>query len=50
MYCGLYEIDITPHLGMDIPGYFESRPSTGIRDRLMARRIKQGKWLDIKLS
>ena len=21
-----------------------------IRDRLMARRIKQGKWLDIKLS
>ena len=39
MYCGLYEIDITPHLGLDIPGYFESRPSTGIRDRLMARAL-----------
>lgn len=39
MLCGLYEVDITPHLGVDIPGYFEARPATGVRDRLMARAL-----------
>lgn len=32
--CGMYESDITPALGMKIPGYFELRLASGIRDRL----------------
>ena len=32
--CGMYESDITPALGMKIPGYFERRLASGIRDRL----------------
>ena len=39
MLCGLYEIDVTPHLGVNIPGYFEARPATGVRDPLFARAL-----------
>ncbi len=39
MLCGLYEIDVTPSLGVNIPGYFESRPAAGIRDPLCARAL-----------
>ena len=39
MLCGLYEIDITPHLGVNIPGYFEARPAMGVRDPLFARAL-----------
>lgn len=39
MLCGLYEIDITPKLGENIPGYFESRPAGGIREPLFARAL-----------
>ncbi|MBR6766601.1 MAG: neutral/alkaline non-lysosomal ceramidase N-terminal domain-containing protein [Clostridia bacterium] len=39
MLCGLYEIDVTPALGMNIPGYFESRPASGIREPLHARAL-----------
>jgi len=39
MLCGLYELDITPPLGVNIPGYFESRPAEGIRDNLYARAL-----------
>jgi len=34
MLCGLYDLDITPPLGVNIPGYFEARPATGVRDNL----------------
>ena len=33
LYCGLYEVDITPALGMEIPGHFILRPGKGILDR-----------------
>lgn len=39
MLCGFYELDITPSLGLYIPGYFEARPATGIRDPLYARAM-----------
>ncbi len=39
MLCGLYELDITPPLGLNIPGYFEARPASGIRDNLYARAL-----------
>ena len=39
MRCGLYEIDITPKLGENIPGYFEARPACGIREPLFARAL-----------
>ncbi len=39
MLCGLYELDITPPLGVNIPGYFEARPATGVRDNLYARAL-----------
>lgn len=39
MRIGLYEIDITPPLGVNIPGYFESRIAAGIRDNLYARAM-----------
>ena len=37
--CGIYEIDITPPLGLPIPGYFHERLATGIKDRLYARAM-----------
>ena len=39
MRCGLYEIDITPKLGENIPGYFEARLACGIREPLFARAL-----------
>lgn len=39
MLCGLYEIDITPKLGENIPGYFEARPACGVREPLFARAL-----------
>ena len=39
MRIGLYEIDITPPLGVNIPGYFQARPASGIRDPLFARAM-----------
>lgn len=39
MLCGLYEIDITPKLGKNIPGYFEARPACGVREPLFARAL-----------
>lgn len=39
MLCGLYELDITPPLGVNIPGYFEARPASGVRDNLYARAL-----------
>ncbi len=34
--CGLYEVDITPALGMDMPGYFCLSQGKGILERLSA--------------
>lgn len=39
MRIGLYELDITPPLGVNIPGYFQARPAAGIRDNLYARAM-----------
>jgi hypothetical protein len=33
----MYEIDITPPLGSTMPGYFDDRKATGIKDRLYAK-------------
>ncbi|MDO4867518.1 MAG: hypothetical protein Q4C10_13340 [Clostridia bacterium] len=37
MRCGFYEMDITPRLGDNIPGYFVVRPASGIRDPLYCK-------------
>lgn len=37
MKCGMSERDITPPLGSTMPGYFEDRKATGIKDRLYAK-------------
>lgn len=37
MQCGFYENEITPALGMNLPGYFFIRPAEGVMDRLYAR-------------
>ncbi len=34
---GFCELDITPRLGMNIPGYFNKRPATGIKDPLFVK-------------
>ena len=39
MLCGLYELDITPPLGVNLPGYFEARVASGIRDNLFVRAM-----------
>ena len=39
MLCGLYEIDVTPKLGQNLPGYFVGRPASGVRDPLYARAL-----------
>lgn len=36
MKCGMYEVDITPALGCEIPGYFEVRIADGICEKLYA--------------
>src|SRR6478736_2462960 len=35
--CGFSEVDITPPLGNPIPGYFENRISSGVKDALYAK-------------
>lgn len=37
--CGMCELDITPPIGSSLPGYFEDRKSTGIRDPLYAKAL-----------
>lgn len=37
MKVGFYEREITPPLGSDMPGYYKSRFSTGVKDRLYAK-------------
>lgn len=37
--CGVSELNITPPLGSSIPGYFEDRTSTGIKDELFAKSL-----------
>ncbi|HBP38720.1 MAG TPA: hypothetical protein DD640_08270 [Clostridiales bacterium] len=39
MKCGFFEHDITPKLGMNLPGYFVLRPGTGILDRPQVRAM-----------
>jgi len=34
--CGFYEIDITPNIGDNVPGYFDARESSEIKDTLYA--------------
>ena len=36
MRCGIYETNITPALGMEIPGYFELRRAEGVREELFS--------------
>ncbi len=36
LQCGLYELDITPALGLDMPGYFSRRQASGIKEYLYA--------------
>lgn len=36
LQCGLYELDITPALGLDMPGYFSRRQADGIKEYLYA--------------
>jgi len=36
LHCGLYEVDITPALGMEMPGHFRLRRADGILERLYA--------------
>lgn len=38
-YCGTAELCITPALGMSIPGYFEDRRVSGVKDDLFAKAI-----------
>ena len=37
--CGIYESDITPLLGMGMPGYFHERPASGIKERLASEAV-----------
>ena len=37
--CGIYESNITPALGMEIPGYFETRLADGVRDELFSEAV-----------
>ena len=37
MKCGFYQREITPPLGVDMPGYYTERLSTGVKDRLYAK-------------
>ena len=40
--CGIYEHDITPALGSQIPGYFNVRLASGIKERLYAEAVVFG--------
>lgn len=35
--CGMYEVDMTPPLGLCIPGYFDERRAMGIKEGLYAK-------------
>ena len=39
MKCAFYEKEITPPLGCHIPGYFNLRQGSGVKDRLFARAV-----------
>ena len=39
MKCGIYETDITPALGMEMPGYFELRRAEGVREPLFSEAV-----------
>ncbi len=42
LYAGFYEKEITPPLGVNMPGYFGIRRSEGVRDRLYAKSVAFG--------
>ena len=37
LQCGLYELDITPPLGSEMPGYFNTRLADGIKEKLFTQ-------------
>jgi neutral ceramidase len=37
--CGMSEVVITPPLGLPIPGYFQQRPASGVKDELYAKAM-----------
>ena len=37
--CGIYESNITPALGMEMPGYFELRLAEGVREELFSEAV-----------
>lgn len=37
--CGMHEVNITPSLGNHMPGYFEERKATGMKDGLFAKSL-----------
>ena len=37
--CGIYESNITPALGMEIPGYFEVRKADGVLEELFSEAV-----------
>lgn len=39
LYCGAGEKNITPGIGMGIPGYFGNRKNTGVTDELFAKAL-----------
>lgn len=49
MKCGLYETDITPALGSEIPGQFYMRISDGIYDKLYAHALYMSNDKDEKV-
>ena len=39
MYVGVYEREITPPIGCDMPGYYCERLSTGVLDKLFCKAV-----------
>ncbi len=39
LQCAFYEKEITPPLGLNLPGYFNFRPSQNVKDRLYAKAL-----------
>lgn len=37
--CGMFEMNITPPIGLDMPGYYMHRYATGIKDELFAKSM-----------
>ena len=37
--CGIFESDITPYLGMGMPGYFHERLGSGIKEKLSSEAV-----------